>query len=158
MFFKVIQNFERGKINRRKLFEALGLTAGAASITGSAAYAQQGDAPPSQEGPRMKWTKKYPGSGSFKTIATNHLSYSVPDFRKARDWYIDVLGMEDVFDTGSTCALRFGIPWNHIYIAQSSSRNAKPAIGHKAYSVEKFRLEGVEEELKVRGLYAAYDG
>jgi catechol 2,3-dioxygenase-like lactoylglutathione lyase family enzyme len=158
MFFKVVQNFEKGKINRRKLFQTLGLTAGAASITGSAAYAQQGDAPPSQEGPRMKWTKKYPRSGSFKTIATNHLSYSVPDFRKARDWYIDVLGMEDVFDTGSTCALRFGIPWNHIYITQSSNRNAKPAIGHKSYSVEKFRLDAMEEELKLRGLYAAYDG
>ena len=49
MFFKVLQNFEQGKINRRKLFETLDLTARAASVTGSAAYAQQGDAPPSQE-------------------------------------------------------------------------------------------------------------
>ena len=158
MIFKVVQNFEKGKINRRRLFQILGRAAGAASVTGSVAYAQQGDAPASQEGPRMKWAKKYPRSGPFKTIATNHLSYSVPDFRKARDWYIDVLGMEDVFDNGATCALRFGIPWNHIYLTQTRDRNAKPAIGHKAYSVEKFRLDGVEEELKARGLYAAYDG
>ena len=106
----------------------------------------------------MKWTNTYPRSGPFKTIAVNHLSYSTPDSRKARDWYIDVLGMEDVFDTGSTCAVRFGIPWNHIYITQSQDRNAKPAIGHMAYSVEKFRLDAVEAELKGRGLYAAYDG
>jgi len=156
MIFKAVQSFENGQINRRRWFQILGQAAGAATLTGSVAYAQQGNAPASQEGPRMKWAKTYPRSGPFKTIATNHLSYSVPDFKKARDWYIDVLGMEDVFDTGSTCALRFGIPWNHIYLTQT--RNAKPAIGHKAYSVEKFRLDAVEEELKARGLYAAYDG
>jgi catechol 2,3-dioxygenase-like lactoylglutathione lyase family enzyme len=162
MIFALGRNFAKGTINRRKLFRTLGLTAGAASIagsgTGSAAYAQQGDAAPSPEEPRMQWMKKYPRSGSFKTIATNHLSYSVADFQKARDWYIDVLGMEDVFDTGATCALRFGVPWNHIYLTQSGNRNAKPAIGHKSYSVEKFRLDAVEQELKARGLYAAYDG
>jgi catechol 2,3-dioxygenase-like lactoylglutathione lyase family enzyme len=158
MSFKLTQNFGKEKINRRKLFQTLGLTAAAASNPRSIAYAQQGDGPPSQHGARMTWMKKYPRSGSFKTIATNHLSFSVPDFKKARDWYIDVLGMDDVFDTGATCALRFGVPWNHIYITQSSNRNAKPAIGHKSYSVDKFRLDAVEQELKLRGLYAAYDG
>ena len=44
MISKLFQNFEKGKINRRKLLQALGLTAGAASIPGSAAYAQQSDA------------------------------------------------------------------------------------------------------------------
>lgn len=158
MISKSFQNFENGKINRRQLLQTLGLTAGAASIAGSVAYAQQGDVPASQDGPRMKWMKSYPRSGPFKTISTNHLSYSTPDSRKARDWYIDVLGMEDVFDTGSTSAVRFGIPWNHIYLTQSNDRNAKPAIGHKCYSVEKFRLDAMVAELKARGLYAGYDG
>src|SRR5258708_3696715 len=124
---------QRDKLSRRNVFQLLGLTAGTASIAGLRAHAQQGEAAVSQEGPRMKWAKTYTRSGPFKTIATNHLSYSVPDFEKARDWYIDLLGMEDVFDTGATCALRFGIPWNHIYLARSNG--AKPAIGHKSYSV-----------------------
>ena len=158
MISELFQHFEKGRINRRQLLQTLGLTAGATSIAGSVAYAQQGDASASQEGPKMKWTKSYPRSGPFKTIATNHLAYGTPDYKKARDWYIDVLGMEDVFDTGSTCAVRFGIPWNHIYITQSNDRNAKPTIGHKSYSVEKFRLDAVEAELKGRSLYAAYDG
>jgi catechol 2,3-dioxygenase-like lactoylglutathione lyase family enzyme len=158
MIPKLFPNFEKGKINRRQLLQTLGLTAGAASIAGSVGYAQQSQAPGSMEGPRMKWMKSYPRSGPFKTISVNHLAFSTPDFKKARDWYIDVLGMEDVFDTGASCAVRFGIPWNHIYVTQSRDRTAKPAIGHMAYSIEKFRLDAVEEELKARGLYYAYDG
>ncbi|OFW18090.1 MAG: hypothetical protein A3H27_12970 [Acidobacteria bacterium RIFCSPLOWO2_02_FULL_59_13] len=158
MMSKLFQDFKNGKINRRQLLQALGLTAGAASVAGSVAYAQQGGAPAPQEGPRMKWMKSYPRSGPFKTISVNHVSYSTPDSRKARDWYIDVLGMECVFDTGATSAVRFGIPWNHMYITQNSDRNAKPAIGHMAYSIEKFRLDAVEAELKARGLFASYDG
>jgi catechol 2,3-dioxygenase-like lactoylglutathione lyase family enzyme len=162
MISKLFQNFEKGKINRRALLQALGLSAGAASIAGQAAYAQlseaQAIAQGSMEGPKMKWTNTYPRTGPFKTIAVNHISYSTPDSRKARDWYIDVFGMEDVFDTGSTSAVRFGIPWNHIYITQSQDRNAKPAIGHMAYSVEKFRLDSVQAEVKSRGFLTAYDG
>ncbi len=157
MISKLFPGFETGKFNRRNLLRTLGLTAGVGSVSGSALEAQEVGAG-SGDGPRMKWTKTYPRSGPFKTIATNHLSYAVPDFKKTRDWYIEVLGMEDVFDTGATCAVRFGIPWNHIYITQNSDRAAEPAINHKSYSVEKFRLDAVDDELKARGLYAAYDG
>jgi catechol 2,3-dioxygenase-like lactoylglutathione lyase family enzyme len=144
------------KFRRRQLLRSLGLTAAAASLAEFSAGAQPSQAPAVQAGPRMQWMKSYPRIGTFKTIATNHLSSAVPDFGQAREWYIDLLGMQDVFDTGATCALRFGVPWNHIYLTQN--RNAKPAIGHKSYSIEKFRLDAVEEELKARGLFSAYDG
>ena len=144
---------ENGKINRRQLLQALGLTAGAASVAGSVAYAQE-------EGvPRMRWMRpSYPRSGPFKTLSVGHISYSVPDQKKTRAWYIDLLGMQGVFDNGSTTALRFGIPWNLIYLGQNSDPNAKPTIRHMAYSIEKFRLDAVEAELKARGLVASYDG
>jgi catechol 2,3-dioxygenase-like lactoylglutathione lyase family enzyme len=96
--------------------------------------------------------------GRFKTISVNHISYSVPDQKKTRDWYVDLLGMQAVFDNGRTTALRFGIPWNHIYLGQNSDANAKASINHMAYCIEKFRLEAVEAELKARGLVANYDG
>ncbi|HVB98750.1 MAG TPA: VOC family protein [Candidatus Dormibacteraeota bacterium] len=102
--------------------------------------------------------KTYPRSGPFTAIATNHLAFSTPDFRKTRDWYIGALGMEDVFDAGSMCAVRFGIPRNHIYIVQNKNRSAKPFIDHKSCSIEKFRYEPVFAELKARGLHASYDG
>ena len=106
----------------------------------------------------MKWMKSYPRSGPFKTLSVNHLSYDVPDYKKTRDWYIDLFGMESVFANPTTTALRFGIPWNHIYLGQSNNPTAKVTIGHMAYSVEKFRLDAVEAELKARGLVARYDG
>jgi catechol 2,3-dioxygenase-like lactoylglutathione lyase family enzyme len=150
-----MQDFKHGKMNRRQLLQAIGLTAGAASVAVSGASAQQADAPK----PRMSWLKStYPRSGPFKTISVNHISYSVPDQRKARAWYVEVLGMLPVFDNGRTTALRFGIPWNHIYLGQNKDTAAKPAIGHMAYSVEKFRLDAMEAELKGRGLVASYDG
>ena len=155
MISKALCRLREPKLNRRDLLHALGFSA-AASLPAPVIYGQESAVAAAQEGPRMKWAKKYPRLGAFKTIATNHLSYAVPDFRRAREWYIDLLGMEDVFDTGATCALRFGVPWNHIYLTQNS--NAKAAIGHKSYSIEKFRLDAVEEELKARGLFAAYDG
>jgi len=149
------QDFKEGKMNRRQLLQALGLTAGAASVAGSLVHAQQAEAP----GPRMRWMKSsYPRSGPFKTLSVNHISYSVPDQRKARAWYIDLLGMQAVFDNGRSTALRFGIPWNHIYLGQNADPKAKAAIGHMAYAVEDFRLDAVEAELKARGLVANYDG
>jgi catechol 2,3-dioxygenase-like lactoylglutathione lyase family enzyme len=153
VIFKSFQDFEQGRVNRRQLLQALGLTAGAASVAGSVAHAQQG-AP----GPRMTWMKSHPRSGPFKTLSVNHFAYSTPDSRKARDWYIDLFGMECVFDTGASSAVRFGIPWNHMYITQNQNRTAKGTVGHMAYCIEKFRLDAVEAELKARGLVANYDG
>ena len=155
MISKLSQDSEDGKINGRQLLQALGLTAGAASVAGSVAYAQEEEAGV----PRINWMKSsYPRSGPFKTLSVGHISYSVPDQKKARAWYIDLLGMQGVFDNGRTTALRFGIPWNHIYLGQNSDPNAKAAIRHMAYSIEKFRLEAMEAELKARGLVARYDG
>ena len=155
MISKSFQELENGKLNRRQLLQALGLTAGAASFAGSVAYAQEEEAGV----PRIKWMKdSYPRIGRFKTLSVNHISYSVPDQKKARDWYIDLLGMQAVFDNGRTTALRFGIPWNHIYLGQNSDANAKASINHMAYCIEKFRLEAVETELKARSLVASYDG
>jgi catechol 2,3-dioxygenase-like lactoylglutathione lyase family enzyme len=145
----------KSTMNRRQMLHALGLTAGAASLAGPVAYAQRADAPR----PRMLWLKSnYPRSGPFKTLSINHISYSVPDHRKARAWYVDLLGMLPVFDNGRTTALRFGIPWNHIYLGQNSEPKAKTAIRHMAYAIEDFRLDAVEAELKARGLVGSYDG
>ena len=163
------KDFDNGTMNRRQLLQALGLTAGAASIGASVGCAQPGEAPAQKveasaqqaedSGPKMKWMKSsYPRSGPFKTLSIGHISYSVPDQRKTRAWYIDLLGMLAVFDNGRATALRFGIPWNHIYLTQSNDPKAKAAISHMSYNIEKFRLDAVEAELKARGLHAGYDG
>jgi catechol 2,3-dioxygenase-like lactoylglutathione lyase family enzyme len=50
-----------------------------------------------------------PTSG-FKTIAVNHISYSCPDYTKARDFYSVLLGMENLpeHDNGTQAYLWFG--------------------------------------------------
>lgn len=173
---ELLRDFERGPIGRRQLLRALGLT-GAASLAGACAQqetapagsaqtgapaAGQVGAPSSEEGgrgrPRMAWMKSYGRIGQFKTISVGHISYSVPEQRKVRDWYIEVLGMMPVFDTGRSTALRFGVPWNHIYLGQAQDPKAQPTIGHMSYNIEKFRLDAVEAELAARGLPHRYDG
>ena len=149
------QDFAEGQMSRRQLLQALGLTAGAVSVAGAVTHAQQVEA---TGRPRFAWNKTYPRSGPFKTISIGHISYSVPEQRKTRDWYIDILGMTAVFDTGKNTALRFGVPWNHIYLGQNADGKTRGVIGHMSYNIEKFRLDAVEAELKARGLVASYDG
>src|SRR5205085_1873995 len=41
---------------------------------------------------------------------------------------------------------------------QNADKTAKGVIGHMSYSIDKFRLDAVEAELKARGLVNLYDG
>src|SRR5258708_39794692 len=90
---------ERGKIDRRKLIQALGVAAGAgiaASVTPkTAAFAAQ-MASASVTG--------------FKAVAYNHINYQVADYAKVRDFYISLFGMKSVWDGGKQCSLEFGDP------------------------------------------------
>src|SRR3954471_21070204 len=45
-----------------------------------------------------------------KTIAVNHISYSCPDYTKARDFYATLMGMENQpeHDNGNQAYLTFG--------------------------------------------------
>src|SRR5688500_10588424 len=171
---ELFRDVESGRMDRRQLLRALGLT-GAASLAGACAQqeaapgpnaqtaptAGPAGAPSSDQGaggrPRMAWMKNYERIGQFKTISVGHISYSVPEQRKVRDWYVEVLGMMPVFDTGRSTALRFGVPWNHIYLTQAQDPKAQPSIGHMSYNIEKFRLDAVEAELAARGLPHRYD-
>jgi catechol-2,3-dioxygenase len=166
---ELLRDVEKGSIGRRQLLRALGLTS-AASLAGACAPQQSAStAAAGQPGaesseaaasgrPRWAWMKTYPRIGQFKTISVGHIAYSVGEQRKVRDWYIDVLGMMPVFDTGRNTALRFGVPWNHIYLTQAQDAKAAPTIGHMSYNIEKFRLDAVEAELDARKLTHRYDG
>ena len=72
---KLLQDFEKGKIDRRRLLKNLAMTATAATVVGSTAQ------PAAAAG------------GAFTATAFNHVSYSVPDNKKARDFYPGLFGM-----------------------------------------------------------------
>ncbi|HTC65222.1 MAG TPA: VOC family protein [Candidatus Saccharimonadales bacterium] len=158
--------FESGKIDRRQLMQALGLTATAAFAAGAfpEATAFAGGAA------QMNMA----GSTALKAVAYNHLNYTVHDYAKVRDFYVNMFGMKVVYDDGKQCSVECGDPPNAIYIRPlnrpldrpaGTGENAKWAeqmgtgnVDHFALSVENFQLEAVRAELARRGLDPKPDG
>src|SRR5215467_16035674 len=85
----LVQSLDSGRIDRREFCKAVALAA-AVYGAGDAAQAQ------AQRG--------------FKIIGINHISYTCPDYAKARDWYASVLNMrsEATRDDGKRANLAFG--------------------------------------------------
>jgi catechol 2,3-dioxygenase-like lactoylglutathione lyase family enzyme len=71
----LVQDLDSGRIDRREFCQAVAL---AAVVYGA------GDAAQAQAG------------RGFKVLGINHLSYTCPDYAKARDWYASVLNMKNV--------------------------------------------------------------
>ena len=129
---KLLQDFEQGKMNRRQLIQSLALAATAASAAQAAPAAPEGYV--------------------AKATAINHVSYQVSDYKKCRDFYGGLFGMQVSRDDGMQCRLSFG---NNILIV----RNRTPAqkVDHIAYTIQNWDTDksvkpAVEAELKRRGL------
>ena len=86
---RLIDEFDSGKLSRRGSVETVVFPPAVLGVSGAAANAA-------------------PQSG-FTMLGVNHLSYSCPDYRVARDFYRDVFGMHVVNDKGTGRAnLAFG--------------------------------------------------
>ena len=70
----IVNQFETGRLSRRQLIEGLTIAATAAVASPAVAAA--------------------PAAKGFKATSINHLSFGVPDYAKARDFYVDLLGFE----------------------------------------------------------------
>src|SRR5262249_49026870 len=84
---KLLQDFEQGKMNRRQLIQSLSLAAAAAAAIAPAARA---------------------AGKPLEALYVNHISYEVNDYKKVRDFYVDLLGMKVTEDDGKQCRLVFG--------------------------------------------------
>jgi len=85
----LVKNYESGRVDRREFCQTVALAA-TVYAAGDAAKAQA---------PR-----------GLKMIGINHISYTCPDYAKARDWYASVLGMDKTpgTDNGQRANLAFG--------------------------------------------------
>ena len=133
----LVKNFESGKINRRQFCETVALAA-----TVYAAGEEAANAAPSQ---------------GFKVIAVNHISYACPDYRKARDFYTSVLGMQNAkVDQKSRANLAFGPrSGGNYFIARNAAANAAPAksvVDHICYTIPNWDDTRVNATLKAQGL------
>ncbi len=139
---KLLQDFESGKMNRRQLVKSLAVAATAASaLTSPASAAAQGH--------------------GFKTIALDHISYQVTDYKRTRDFYADLMGMNPTGDNGTNqCTLRFG---NASVIARNRRQPAsadapvKSVIDHVAFKIDNWDTNVVKSELERRGLAPRLD-
>jgi len=125
----LLQDFERGKMNRRQLIQSLTM---AASVAGAASTASAGT-----------------GKG-FQAVTVNHISYQVADYTKTRDFYADLLGMKVSHDDGKQCYLSFGDSF--LLPRNARQGGTTPRVDHIAYTIETWDKNAVEAELKRRGL------
>jgi catechol 2,3-dioxygenase-like lactoylglutathione lyase family enzyme len=87
----------------------------------------------------------------LEALYVNHISYEVNDYKKVRDFYVDLLGMKVTEDDGKQCRLVFG---NNMLIPRNRAGGGPAKVDHIAYTVTNWDAEkdGLEEELKRRGL------
>ena len=138
---QLLKDFEGGKMSRRQLIQSLALAAFAASAARSA------DAQ---------------GNG-FKTVHLDHISYQVPDYRRARDFYAGLMGMSVVDDNGKDyCQLQFGDSRvagarDRAFLSVRTPQpgpaaNPGPRVDHVAFKIDNWDTNRVKAELDRRGL------
>ena len=144
----LVQGLDSGKIDRREFCKAVAL---AAVVHGA------GDAARAQ------------AARGFKIIGINHISYTCPDYAKARDWYESVLNMKSTSarDDGKRANLMFGpeqgkggsflvtrTPRSVASGSISPTPRAEAVIDHICYTVPNWDEARVRATLKAKGLDA----
>jgi catechol 2,3-dioxygenase-like lactoylglutathione lyase family enzyme len=121
-----------GKMDRRQLIRSIAAAAAAVGAASPAAAEGKG----------------------FQAIAVNHISYTVADYAKTRDFYADLLGMKVSHDDGKQCYMSFG---DTFLLPRNARANAKtpqktPVVDHFAVTIDNWDKKAVEAELLRRGL------
>jgi catechol 2,3-dioxygenase-like lactoylglutathione lyase family enzyme len=123
----LLSQFEKGRLSRRQLVKALAVVSAGASAASAA-----------------------PEGKGFKTVSVNHLSFSVPDYAKTRDFYADLMGMTVKKDDGKECTLTFGD--TSLVVRKTRRPDNAAYIDHVCYTISDWNRKEVEAELKRRGL------
>jgi len=135
----LVGKFETGTISRRDFCEGVAL----AAIVYAAGGAEANAAPPS----------------GLKMLGVNHISYACPDYRKARDFYSSVLGMEKLKDDGKgRVNLAFGPApgkGGSFVVARNAAANApapaRAVVDHVCYTIPNWNDARVNAALKAVG-------
>lgn len=141
---QLVKQFEDGTVSRRQLIQGLA----ALALAGSSATASA-------------------QTGGFRTLNLDHVAYDTSDYRRIRDFYAGVLGLDVVNDNGkNNCELHFGstrgvgvrdrMMMSLTNLPQPSGDAAAPArrpgINHIAWKIENWDTDRVRTELERRGL------
>src|SRR5262245_31569478 len=104
----LLNDYEKGRIDRRRLLQMAGLTA--AALTGGGVTHVVHALAQSAGG----------ANKAFPVTTVNHLSIGLPDYVASRNFYVDLFGMRDVWDDGKKCQVDCGNPSapNSLYLVQ----------------------------------------
>ncbi len=91
----------------------------------------------------------------LKAIGVNHISYQCADYKKARDFYANLLGVPVSNDDGKEAYLWFGDAF--MVVRTGETVNGRPLIDHFAWNLADWDPDRVTAELKKRGLEAHAD-
>jgi catechol 2,3-dioxygenase-like lactoylglutathione lyase family enzyme len=156
---KHVDDYQNGRISRRRLIETLTLAATTVFAGNKASAAEP---------------------SGLDVALVNHVSYTCPDFRRAADWYSMVFNIDQVGATDHDVALPFGrkgekpygvsaddVPLTHIICRTrppdapaggGRSRTANAVIDHIAYTVADFDRERAKAKLNAMGAKNVRDG
>jgi catechol 2,3-dioxygenase-like lactoylglutathione lyase family enzyme len=155
-----VDDYQNGKISRRRLIEILTLAATTVYAGKQARGAEQ------------------PG---LEAALVNHVSYTCPDFHRAADWYSMLFNLDQVGATARDVALPFGkkgekpygvsaedVPLTHLICRTRpldapvgnapAHRKAKAAIDHICVTVADFDRERAKAQLNAMGVKNVRDG
>lgn len=145
---RLIDDFERGTMTRRDLIRSLAVLAAAPA---AAAAQTSSPAPIPQAFEPTGW----------KTVALDHISYAVSDYRRSAAFYRDLMGWTIRNDNGTSQATLDINGLGSIIIRNRRERTAggpaeRPAvtgvINHISWGISPWDTEKVEAALKARGL------
>lgn len=161
-----LNEFENGKISRRRLIETLTLAATAATATDRA--------------------KAATAAPNLKVALVNHLSYTCPNFRQAGDWYSKVFNLDQVGLKDTEVTLPFGkkgeqpynvtakdvpltfivartrdpnrLPDNPAAVARAARPRPEAVIDHIGLTIADFNREKAKAALVAMGVKNVRDG
>jgi catechol 2,3-dioxygenase-like lactoylglutathione lyase family enzyme len=135
----LVKDFETGKVDRREFCKTVALAA-TVYAAGDAAHAQA---------PR-----------GFKVIGVNHISYTCPDYARARDFFINVFGLENApaHDTGQRANLMFGPEQGKggsFVVTRNPAGNSKAAseayVDHFCFTLSNWDENRVRAAIEAKG-------
>ena len=177
-FIQLFADFDRGKISRRQLLQAL--ASAAVIVPGASLFAQgtpaRGDSARAGRGraPRdtMPLVMPFEPTG-WKTVWLDHLNYICVDYKKAAAFYATLMGWKVRSDDGKQCVLDIGENSGSIILRNGLKAPPPAAITDAGLGVQRPPIQAVydgfawgidpwdekkvEAELKRRGLNPVAD-
>jgi catechol 2,3-dioxygenase-like lactoylglutathione lyase family enzyme len=153
---KLLNDFGRGAISRRKVLRILGgAAAGMPFATSSFGQGKCRDGYRTKSCPLTADVATAPIKPVFaptgwKTVALDHITFQMPDYQKEAAFYIALMGWKLRSDDGKQAVLDIG-DWGSAIFRQAPEQ--RPAIVKNfCFVIEPWNAKMVESELRKRGL------